>query len=259
MQNAAMQAADVDAVYVALPCDATQLEPLMRTLARAGGGGNVTIPHKQSAAAAVDRPTADVQATGACNCFWLEHGRLCGDNTDVTGFRTAAEALLGPLHDARALVLGAGGAARAVVHALLQAGARRVELLGRNAGSVLRLIEQLGRDDPALRPLDGLTLRQAEFDVVINATPLGMQPSDPLPFDLDHGRRIGAVIDLVYRAGGTPWLACARQRGIPAQGGEPMLVAQGEAAFARWFGRASPAGVMAQAIAAAEEKATAQT
>ena len=89
MHNAAIQDADLNGVYQARRCDADQVASLMRELASAGGGGNVTLPHKLLAAAALDVPSKAVTATGACNTFWWQDGGLHGDNTDVTGFAAA--------------------------------------------------------------------------------------------------------------------------------------------------------------------------
>ncbi|HEV2149011.1 MAG TPA: hypothetical protein VGR37_16515, partial [Longimicrobiaceae bacterium] len=94
LQNAAFRAAGVDAVYVALQCGSGELPGLLRGIARAGGAGNVTVPHKEASALLLERRTGAVERTGACNCFWLEEGQVCGDNTDVAGFAGAAKALL---------------------------------------------------------------------------------------------------------------------------------------------------------------------
>jgi shikimate dehydrogenase len=112
MQNAAFRAAGVDGVYVALRCDAEHLPGLLRGIAAAGGAGNVTVPHKQRVAALVDTRTAAVERTGACNTFWAEDGRVCGDNTDVEGFRAAVRALVGAPAGRRGLRLGARGGPR---------------------------------------------------------------------------------------------------------------------------------------------------
>ena len=119
IQNAAFRAAGVPGVYLALRTPAGSLGEMMRGIAAGGGAGNVTVPHKEAAVAVLDRATDAVRNTGACNTFWAESGVLWGDNTDVAGFRAAAAALLGsPPRGARVLLIGAGGAARAVIAAL---------------------------------------------------------------------------------------------------------------------------------------------
>ncbi|HEX5005257.1 MAG TPA: hypothetical protein VFV65_08065, partial [Gemmatimonadales bacterium] len=122
MHNAAFRVLGLDAVYVPLPCSAEQVPGLMSALAAAGGGGNVTVPHKQTAAGALGRPSPRVTQLGVCNTFWWEDGQVCGDSTDVDGVQAAVRAL--GVDPEAWLVVGTGGAARAVVEAARLAGAR---------------------------------------------------------------------------------------------------------------------------------------
>ena len=117
IQNAAFEASGVDGVYVAVRCAKDDLDGFMRGLARAGGGGNVTLPHKEKAASVLDVRSDAVRRTGACNAFWGdEAGKLHGDNTDVDGFCRALKVFLeGPISGIRVLLLGAGGGARAAL------------------------------------------------------------------------------------------------------------------------------------------------
>ena len=250
-QNAAFAAAGLDAVYVALRCDATGFEGLLRGIAGAGGAGNVTLPHKTRAATVVQKRTSAVERTGACNTFWAEDGRIHGDNTDVDGFGRAAREVVGSPAGARVLVLGAGGAARAAVLALMDARADRVHLLNRTPGRARALREALdphGRRVSVVEEPD--RLRREGYDLVVNATPLGLRPDDPPPLPLDSPARVGAVLDLVYRRGGTEWSRQAREAGIPAADGTEMLIQQGAASYRRWFpGREPPVAVMRQALA----------
>jgi shikimate dehydrogenase len=248
MQNAAFRAADVDGIYVALRCNGDALPGLLRGLAQAGGAGNVTVPHKMAAVAVLDRATAAVERTGACNTFWLENGRVCGDNTDVAGFDAAVRELLGSPAGARVLVLGAGGAARAVVLALLDAGAERIRVRNRSVEHAEMLREAL---DPrhariTLAPPDALPAE--DFDLVVNATRLGLAPDDDPPIDLERLGGAGAVMDLVYAPGGTRWVRSARERGLPATDGTAMLLGQGAASFERWWGRPAPVDAMRSAL-----------
>jgi shikimate dehydrogenase len=235
-QNAAIRVAGLDAVYLALRCDADHVTGLLRGIAAAGGAGNVTLPHKERAAKVVERTTEAVDRTGACNTFWVEGGRLHGDNTDVEGFAASARDLIGAPAGARVLVLGAGGAARAAVLALLRARADAVHVLNRSQDRARTLRDDL---DPAGRRLSVLEhpdrLRREGYDLIVNATPAGLQPDDDLPLDLDAPVRIGAILDLAYRPGATAWVRDARARGIPAADGTDMLIHQGAAAFRRWF------------------------
>jgi len=247
LQNAAFAAAGLDAVYVALRVDAAGLPGLLRGLAAAGVFGNITVPHKEAAAVLLDRGSDAVAATGACNTFWVEGGRLCGDNTDVVGVRAAAEALLGTLRGARALVLGAGGSARAAVWALVQAGAE-VTVRGRRPERAAALAAHFGACGVAVRLASG-ALRGAHFDLVVNATPLGLGPEDPWPLDPEReGVVVGAALDLVYGVDETRWVRALRARGVPAHDGLEVLLHQGAAAFERWWGRPAPLEAMRAAL-----------
>jgi shikimate dehydrogenase len=236
-QNAAMRAAGLDAVYVPLRVDAAAFEGLLAGLAGAGAGGNVTLPHKARAAARVEVRTPAVDRTGACNTFWVEGGRLHGDNTDIEGFSGAARSLIGAPAGARALVLGAGGAARAAVWALLESRADSIHVLNRTPGRARSLRDAL---DPRGRrvtvPESRDDLRREGYDLVVNATSLGLHESDPPPLDLELPARVGAVLDLTYRPGTTAWVQAARAAGVPAADGREMLIRQGAASFRRWFG-----------------------
>ena len=248
IHNAALAAEHRDAVYVALRCTAADAVALVRGIARAGGGGNVTIPHKQSVLAALDRRTDAVERTGACNTWWLEDEQVCGDNTDVVGFERAAAAVVADFRGARVLLLGAGGAAHAVAYAVLRAGAAELCILARSPTRAADLAARNG-GAPRVRALTShRDARDSEFDLLVNATPLGMLPADPLPFDL-AAARVGAVFDLVYAAGDTPLVRRARQLGMPATDGREMLLQQAAASYERWWNGPAPIAIMREALA----------
>ena len=249
MHNAAFRAAGIDAVYIALRCSRSDAGALVRALARAGGGGNVTIPHKGEAARSLDVASPAVIATDACNTFWYENGRVMGDNTDVDGFVAAANALVGTLHGISALVIGAGGAASAVVHGLGQAGADRIAVANRTHARAEALVAR--RTVRAARAIRAADIADGAFDLVINATPVGLRVNDALPLNLAQVRRVGAVLDLVCAAGVTPFVAQALELGVPAADGRTMLLHQGAAAFEKWLGVPAPLDVMRDAIGAA--------
>lgn len=244
IQNRAFRDAGVDGVYVALRCEAEDLPTLLGALARAGGGGNVTLPHKQRAAAVVDEPSEAVRRTGACNTFWREDGRVHGDNTDVEGFRRALRAFLGGGPEGyRVLLLGAGGAARASLVGLLDEGVEEIVLLNRTVERARAVARRIGGSRVRVAEEAGAVEDEA-FDLVVNATRLGLSPDDPLPLDLDAVRRVGAVMDLVYGGDGTPFVRRARTLDIPATDGRTMLVRQGAVAFERWWGRSPDVEMM---------------
>lgn len=254
-QNAAFEAAGVDGVYVALRCDAAAFPGLFAGIAHSGGAGNVTIPHKALAAECIDVATPAVRRTGACNTFWLEDGRIHGDNTDVAGVRAAVRALVSAPARARVLLLGAGGAASAALCALLDEGVDSVIVSNRSPERARALAARVG-GDPRIHVAESSGVIGGErFDLVVNATPLGLHAGDPLPLDLDGPARVGAVLDLVYSPGETTWVHDARRRGIPAADGREMLLAQGAAAFERWWNRRAPLEVMRRALQEAARRA----
>lgn len=251
-QNAALRALGLDGVFVALRCTADDLPGLLRGIARAGGGGNVTVPHKAIAAATVERPSEAVRRTGACNAYWLQDGAVHGDNTDVAGALDAVRTLLGRSPaGARVLLLGAGGAASAAVCALADAGAERIVVANRTGERADALAERFRGPGVRIDTVGSVEELMGErFDLAINSTSLGLKSTDPLPFDPDApGPAIGAALDLVYAPAETAWVHAMRARGLPAADGKEMLIGQGAAAFRRWWGVEPPLDVMRAALA----------
>ena len=211
----------------------------------------MTVPHKAEAAKLVDDPSEAVVKTGACNTFWLEGGRIRGENTDVTGFRGAVRSLLGRgAEGMRVLLRGAGGAARGALFALIQDGVDEVVLWNRTPERAERIAEGLGAG-VARVARSATELGGAPFDLVVNATSLGLGVRDPLPVDPERLRDPGALLDLVYQPAETELVRRARELGIPAADGGEMLVLQGAAAFELWWDRAAPLAVMREALAQA--------
>jgi shikimate dehydrogenase len=250
IQNAAFRAESLDGIYVALRCAPEDVGGLVRGLAGAGGGGNVTLPHKERCAEALDVPSAAVTRTGACNTFWSEDGRVFGDNTDVEGFRRALRTLLnGSPEGARVLLVGAGGASRAVLIALLEDGVEEVTIANRTSARADELARLAASSRVRVVP-DPLPARGEGFDIVVNATRLGLHAGDPSPVDLEGMGSAQAVMDLVYGPSETLLVRDARARGIRAADGGEMLVHQGAAAFERWWRRTAPLDVMRAALQA---------
>ena len=248
IQNAAFAEAGVDGVYIAVRCAASDLSGFMHGLARAGGGGNVTLPHKEKAAAVVDVTSEAVRRTGACNTFWGENGKVYGDNTDVDGFRRALRLFLdGPAEGSRALLLGAGGAARGALLGLLDEGASEVLLFNRTGERARAVARRIGGQRARVVPLMQ-DLAGERFDVVVNATRLGLDPSDASPIDFGILGRAGGALDLVYGKHKTSFVRAAEDRGIRAIDGMEMLVQQGAVSFERWWGRPASTEVMRAAI-----------
>lgn len=223
--------------YVA---EAVPPEAIGAFLADLGGrgyvGGNVTVPHKEAAFAAAQERTSVAARLGAVNTLWLQDGRLCGDNTDVFGFlANLDEAAPGWRSGGAAIVLGAGGAARAVAHALAEAGFAPVWVLNRNEERADALVRQLGGPLRA-GGLASLPARLAEAAVLVNTTSAGMAGSEPLAIDWRGARDTLLVTDIVYVPLETPFLAGARRRGLRTVDGLGMLLHQARPGFERWFG-----------------------
>jgi shikimate dehydrogenase len=247
--NAAFDAAGLDWRFVALdvaPGDGAAAVRAARTLGL--GGLSVTMPHKADAHAAVDETTAVAADLGAVNCVFWRSDRLVGDNTDGAGFLDALAEDPGlDVAGLRCVVIGAGGAGRAVVRALGAAGASDVAVVNRSPEPARRAAALAG---PAGRV--GAATDAAQADLVVNATPLGMGlgAGEPLPLDpaLLHEGQV--VADLIYHPRVTPLLAAAAERGARATGGLGMLVHQAAHAFVRWTGAEAPVAAMAAAARA---------
>lgn len=243
MHNAAIRALGLDAVYVALKVTPGGLRDALSMGRDVGLAGNATVPHKEALAALVDRRTATCERAGACNTFWTEDGRLIGDNTDVAGVLGALEAL-DVSEQATWLVLGTGGAARAVAIAAADRGARLL-VRSRSPDRGARFATWARTLGPDVR-CDGAG---HEPQVVINASPLGLGAEDPLPIEPDDVPTCRVALDLVYAAGGTRWCRAMARAGARTADGRVMLVEQGLHAFERFFpGQRAPREVMLGAV-----------
>lgn len=221
------------------------VETEMRRLASMGGG-NVTVPHKAVAARVLDEPTEIVTALEACNCFWeAEPGVLAGDNTDVSGIRKALEDRLANRRPETVLILGAGGAAAAAGVAAAQLGASEVRICNRTSGRAVALAERLEMTGVPASALEGPP--SGDYDIVINATPLGIRESDPLPMSFDQASA-ALVLDLVYGRRQTIWTRAAAAAGIEWVDGREVLLLQGAACYPLWLGVAAPVEPMRRAV-----------
>lgn len=263
MHQAALAELGLDAAYTALPtppgAEADRFEDV-----RTGrlAGLNVTIPHKLAAFRAMDRLTPAAQRTGAVNTVIRDGPRLLGDNTDPYGFSEALRQFgnFDPA-DASVVVLGAGGAARAAVLALLDSRARQVLIANRTPARAHELVQDLQPHSDT--PINACALtdnrlprRFAAAHLLVNTTSVGMSGgpapgASPAPPGWLHPSLF--VYDIVYRPALTPLLAAARQCGAPTLGGLEMLVMQGAASLQQWTGRPAPARTMLAAARAALE------
>jgi shikimate dehydrogenase len=212
----------------------------LRSFAGQGfAGGNVTIPHKEAAFSGVDRRTARAERLRAVNTLWVEDGAIWGDNTDILGFVAHLDQSLGRGWERgveTALVIGAGGAARAVAAGLLDRAVARVLIANRTPEKSRDLAADLA--DPRVVPLPfgAIPDAVAGAGLVVNTTSLGMAGQPPLDLDLAGAGDRTVVADVVYVPLTTPLLAAAAGRGMRTVDGLGMLLHQAAPGFARWFG-----------------------
>src|SRR3954451_21428654 len=199
-------------------------------------GANVTIPHKERALA-LSTPDDRARAVGAANTLWYDGGQLCSTNTDVEGFVNNLDASAPGWDGANdALVLGAGGSARAVVFGLLDRGIKRVHLVNRTVARARSLADEFGA---GVLPVawDALGDILPRAGLLVNTTSLGMKGQPPLELDVGRLPSHAVVADNVYVPLDTPLLGAARARGLKTADGLGMLLHQAVRGFELWFGR----------------------
>ena len=258
MHNAAFEAAGIEGRYVLLPVHPERVGEAVAGLRALGfRGANVTVPHKQAVIPFLDALMPAARAIGAVNTILVEEdGRLLGTNTDADGFWQDLVALgvAERLGDGVAIVLGAGGSARAVAYALARHRVR-VHILARRPDQAQTLVESLGPHLSAPDRLhahawDALRHLASTASLIVNCTPVGMTPHEdrsPWPDDLVFlpGQM---VYDLVYHPRRTRLMAQAEAAGAQAWNGLGMLVYQGARAWELWTGRSAPVEVMRAAV-----------
>jgi shikimate dehydrogenase len=223
--------------YEAIDLAPDEFEPRVRAMAEEGfAGANVTVPHKGAALSLADTLSETAREIGAANTLSFEAGEIRADNTDAQGL---LDALPAPPEGRRALVLGAGGAARAVVWALVREGAE-VEVWNRTELRSRNLCAELGG-----KPVDALDPRA--YDLIVNSTSVGLRGEDPfaeLPLDPTGFAPEQTVVDLVYGERPSRLLAAAVDAGAPVVDGIEVLVRQGALSLEIWTGRTPPLDTM---------------
>jgi shikimate dehydrogenase len=240
----------IDGAYLPLPVRPERIEQALRALPILGFRGcNLTIPHKQAALAVADRIEPLARRIGAANTIIvLSDGSLEARNTDAYGFRESLRESAGEWHPGTgpAVVLGAGGSARAVVAALAGAGVDAIRIVNRTRHRAESIRRDLASSSTriSVHPWAEIAAVQHGAGLLVNTTSLGMTGEPPLEFDLSPLPRSSPVVDIVYVPLETRLLAMARQRGHPVVDGLGMLLHQGRPGFEAWFGapvRVSPA------------------
>ncbi len=252
MHNAAMRDLGIDARYELW---GTALADLPRRIASLREpdvlGANVTVPHKQAVMPLIDEISETARRIGAVNTL-IPHGtRLLGENTDAYGFRRSVEIVSPDRRIERAVILGAGGASRAVIVALQEMGAREITLANRTPAKASALAAEFGIDGVAWE--DVATGAFPSADILVNATALGWHDEMPVPASsLDALPESALVMDLTYRL--TPLLRAAEARGLRTLDGLGMLIHQGARALELWTGMQAPVDVMRDAVLAEQAR-----
>jgi shikimate dehydrogenase len=229
----------IDGVYGAEAVWPEEFASFLASLAAKGyAGANVTLPHKEAALRLADSVDASARAIGAANTLWLdEAGKLHASNTDAYGFMTNLEQLAPGWNDNKrpVIVLGAGGAARAILHALIEAGVGKILLLNRSRDRAEALARNFGRK-VELHDWNQRREALAGGGLLVNTTSLGMIGKPALEIDLAALPKDAVVADIVYNPLETELLAAARARGNRVVDGLGMLLYQAVPGFERWFG-----------------------
>ncbi len=242
LHNTLFQKHSLNAVYMAFEVDKNSLGLAFEGLRALGiRGANITIPFKEEAIEFIDEIPEDVdRCVGAINTVVNREGQLYGYNTDGMGFLIALKEELGFNPEGkRIVVLGAGGAARAVVFALARARADSIRVYNRSRERAEGLCEYVSTHFPdlSIEVIDSLeTVGSEKPNLVINATSLGMKKSDSLPYDLRQLKQPVSVYDLVYSPIETPFLKLAKTLQMPCANGLGMLAAQAALSFELWTG-----------------------
>jgi shikimate dehydrogenase len=238
MMNAALRELGLDWRYLALPIPPARFAETVRALPASGYvGANVTIPHKLAAFELADEATATARAIGAANTLSFQDGRIAADNTDASGL---LDALAEPVAGRRALVLGAGGAARAAVWALREAGAE-VWVWNRTRARAAALAAELG-----VAVHDAAAAGSPQL--LVNTTSVGLEPGSGLADLPLAGLEPATVVDLVYGPEPTAIERWAGERGMRVVDGLEVLVCQGARSLERWTGRPAPVDAMRAAV-----------
>lgn len=256
MHNAAFAALGMNCFYAAFdikPEDVAAAVGAIKTLSIRGV--NVTVPHKTAVMREMDFLSPEAELAGAVNTVKNNGGRLEGYNTDIEGALTALEVSMGFRPGGKtALVIGAGGAARAVVAGLCMKNAAGVLISNRSAGNAEKLGGEFAGRFPAARiETSGLEDTKtggftADADIIINCSSAGMEGNSPLSLPLEKFKGKHGVYDLVYKPSVTPLVRRAREMGIKAESGIDMLLYQGAKSFEIWTGKDAPTDVMRRAL-----------
>lgn len=261
MQEAAFAAAGLKAYYLVLDLELPLFKQAMKGLSRFQVEGfNITVPYKEAVLPYLDAVLPEARITGAVNTVFRKNGRWMGANTDIYGFLASLrqEARFQPAGKT-ALILGAGGAARAVLYGLVSKRVKKIIMANRHPERAIKLIRDFKKKFTAVKfevlPFEKKKISAAieNADLVVNATSVGLKRTDPLLLPASWFARVSGkkklFFDLIYNPPATPFLKTAKQKGHKILNGTSMLVHQGAKAFEYWTGKKAPVNVMREALA----------
>ena len=256
MHNAAFQALELEWLYLPLPVRPGEVGAALKGLAALNFSGcNVTVPHKETVIKHLDQIDDTAKALGAVNTISIKDGKIAGANTDPAGFLISLEEAGVRLQGMDVAVLGAGGAARAVVYALAQAQVNSVTVINRTTGRAMAMVQEMSGlfSSTTLRAMpmtvDTFRTLAQNLDLVINSTTLGMAPLDnecPWPENVPMPGE-ATYYDLVYNPRETVFLSRAKATGAATVSGLGMLIHQGALSFKIWTGQQAPIDIMREA------------
>ena len=262
-QNAALKACKIDMQYARFQISPDELQSALDLIRELNFVGvNLTTPHKIAASKLMDEIDDNVRRVGAINTVKIDNAKLRGYNTDGKGFaRAVRQEFAVDLRDLRVMILGAGGAARAIALQCARENCERLVITNRTFATAQKLAEELREyfagprvlgPVPRLQPIPweeaAIRFQIAHLDLVVNATPVGLKRSDPSPIPARLLAPHLMVYDTVYREGRTPFVSAAIEAGARAASGLAMLLYQGALAFEVWFEREAPIKAMREAL-----------
>ena len=254
MHNAAFKKLGMDACYVPFAVHPERLGEAANAILPLGLGGlNVTVPHKEKIIPYLDELSEEARLIGAVNTIEVRQGRLVGHNTDGRGFlRSLKEDAGFSPKGKKILIFGSGGAARAVGFSLALAGAGKMAFRDLDISKADLLVNDIrkktGADAESIHDDETLAAEAVDADCLINATPLGLKRTDPLPIHRDLILKKHLVCDLVYNPPETTLLRAAKSRGAKRLAGRGMLLYQGVIALEIWTGKKAPVQIMKNAL-----------
>jgi len=262
-QNAALKACKIDMQYARFQISPDELRSALDLIRELNFVGvNLTTPHKIAASKLMDEIDDNVRRVGAINTVKIDNAKLRGYNTDGKGFaRAVRQEFAVDLRDLRVMILGAGGAARAIALQCARENCERLVITNRTFATAQKLAEELREyfagprvlgPVPRLQPIPweeaAIRFQIAHLDLVVNATPVGLNQSNPSPIPARLLAPHLMVYDTVYREGRTPFVSAAIEAGARAANGLAMLLYQGALAFEVWFEREAPIQAMREAL-----------